>query len=245
MPPQNDGKPGNVIFGCPPGYFTAWRIEPNRYHAAWNPLSAITAFDKDKNPISVTKTIDPEKNYTYIDYTSGDDYILFQAEESTTNPADQLNSLLALFSDLEIENLAEAQTIYNGRSYTGCLFVYDNSTYLEVFNEFSRNFSTRVIFTHEGKIRLKVLRWGGEQPERLPPYVIKDFTQNRETKYLKGQYIRMYQYNVDQKSFAMTPVIASSDMSQDVAELKQKYITLDVVSLDAAAREAFLRKEPL
>ena len=256
---ENLGKCGNIIIGNETaGLYEARQVEPGKYLAAWNELSAVTkAETPDGTDILalITKEIDPVKGYTYILYTSEERTIYFNGKGPVNegslieNPAAMLYYLLTNFSEFQIENLTEAETIYNDRNYDGnFLFITEDINYVDVFKSYSQSFNSRVIYTKEGKIRIKLIRWIGENPVcSIDECQAANFTKYKETKYLKSAWHRNYQIDPSTKKYGKTPMDleAEKEYKLQTGEFPQKFLVEDMDSLDVGTRDAYMMGKPL
>jgi hypothetical protein len=255
IPPQNEGKWGNTILGKPTGKFQATRIDQESFLAAWNPLSLVyDIVDKNNNPLSATKYIDPATNYTYINCSNSDDYIKFKAEGGDTNgiisnPIEMLNYLLSLFSNLQIEDMNDTKIIFQNRQYLdNSLFVTGKTKLIDIFKDFARSYNCRILPARTGNIKIKALKYGGETPVlKLDEQRMKDFCFWLETKLVASRFIRYYQYDSVEREFLRTPqdIETHEKWNDEIGEIRQKFISTDVVSWDSASREAHIRQKPI
>ena len=256
---ENLGKCSNIIIGNESaGLYEARQVEPGKYLAAWNELSAVTIVETpDGTDIlpQITREIDPVKGYTYILYASEERTIYFNGlgpvNEGTLieNPAAMLNYLLTHFSELQIENLAEAQAIYDDRNYDGnFLYISEDIDYVDVFKSFSQSFNSRVIYTKEGLIRIKLIRWIGENPVcSIDESQAANFHKYKETKYLQSAWHRNYQIDPITKKYGKTPMDLETGKKYKLqtGEFPQKFLVEDMDSLDVGTRDAYMMGKPL
>lgn len=256
---ENLGKYSSIIMGNESaGNYLARKVDTGKYLCAWNSLSIITsACTKNGTDIysEITMNIDPANGYTYILYESEDNIIYFNGRgpedqgELIENPASMLFYLLSNFSDFTAEDLSEAEDIYDDRDYYGnFFFIADGSTWIDIFKHFSLSYSCRIIYTKEGKTKIKLIKWIDETPAfSLDESNVKDFQKRKETKFLKKAFSRMYQFDPQSKQYKMTPMdlIPEISYSQQTGELPQKFILDDRVSLDVGTRFNYMIQKPV
>lgn len=257
IPPKNEGW-GNIIIGnatVSPGMIKAKKIAENKYFASWTECSDIVdALNKSGVNIksNITFGYDLDKGYTYINYTSTDDYIWFSAlgpEETgqlIENPAYMLEYLIENFSTLDYEGIEEAAAIFDERGYDdNVLWIDDETNWARLISIFSKAFNCRVFLTRAGKIKPKVLRWGLETPVMtIHPSEIKDFSPDIDASQAKSKWQRKFQFDPSQGEYLRTPVdIPGNQNLVEVGEFPQKYVLDEDTSLDAAQREAFFLKK--
>lgn len=256
---ENLGKLSNIIMGNESaGMYVAHKVDNGKYLAAWNELSVITKAETENGTdilSQIIKDIDPVKGYTYILYSSEDSIIYFNGKgpedqgNLIENPAAMLYYIFSNFSDFTVEDLSEAEAIYDDRDYNGnFFFITDGSTWIDISKYFSLSYNCRVIFTKDGKIKIKVIKWIDETPQfSLDESNVKNFQKRKETKYLKKAFSRMYQFNPVTKKYKMTPqdLISEKSYSQQTGELPQKFIIDDSVSQDSGTRYTYIFGKPL
>lgn len=258
VPAQNEGW-GNIVIGnanIVPGMLKARRAAANRYHASWGNCSDLFDF-QNKNGGSIQPTgfgYDSEKGYSYINYTSSDDWIRFSAlgPEDTgaliENPAYMLSELASEYSQLETEGIEEAAAVFEERNYNGnVIWIDDNMDWKRLLQTFSKNFNCRAFLTRSGKLKVKVLRWGMETPVlKIHPSEIKAFRPGVESSQIKGKWQRKYQYNPVEKEYIRTPVDIEGNTNVDeVGEFLQKFLVKGDTSRDGSLREAFFLKNKI
>lgn len=256
---ENLGKHSNIIVGNESaGMYEAHLVDAGKYLAAWNELSIITkAETKNGTDIlsEITKDIDPLKGYTYILYNSTENAIYFNGKGPESqgalieNPATMLNYLLTNFSEFQIENLSEAEDIYLDRDYdNNFLFILDSCNHIDLFKSFSQSYNCRIIYTTEGKIRIKIIKWVGENPTlSIEECQIKSLTKRKETKYLRLAWHRKFQIDPKTKKYNMTPLDleAEKEYKLQLGEFQQKFILDNMVSLDVGTRDAYMMGRPI
>lgn len=258
VPEGNQGW-GNILYGTAsvsPGMMKAIRIDTNKYLASYTPLSVILdVTTKEGTSILSGITWNIENGYTYINYTSTDEYICFSAkgpEENDNlveNPAYMLQKLIQDFSNgqFEIEGVEESAPVFTDRDYKGnILFIDDNITWQKLFSLFSKNFNCRVFPTRQGTIKIKVIRWGMETPKMtIHPTYLKGFKFNRELKQIRKKWMRQYSWDMTQGKFLRTEFDIPGGPSEKLGEFQHKLMVRDICSRDVALREAFFQKQPL
>lgn len=259
--PKNEGKYPVILYGTAnvsPGMMTAHQVETNKYLASRTPLSDILdVLDKNGTSIlsSITWNVDPVTHYTTINYTGTDLYVKYsglgpedESSQLIENPADMFDNLNQEFGSFQLENIDQSRDIFTERSYTGnILYIDDASTWLKFIDLFGKNFNCRVFVTRTGKIKIKVLRWGLEEPVlKIHPGYIAGFRWWRETKQIRKKWQRQYRYDPSEKQYTYTPIdIAGGADSERIGAFMHKFINQNIVSWDVSSREAFFRKRPI
>ena len=255
---ENQGW-GNILYGtasATPGMMKATLIDTNTYHASFTPLSEfLDVCKKDGTSIlsEITWGWDSEKEHTYINYTSDDNFIRFSAKGPTDqnnlieNPAYILQQLASDFSSIEIDGVEEAATIFEERQYDGnILFIDDSLTWIELMKLFAQNFNCRVFPTRDGKIKIKVIRWGMEIPKlKIHPSFIKGFQFRRDIKAIRKKWMRQYNYDISEKKYLMTDFDIEGGNSEKLGEFRHKFQVKNISSRDVALRTAFFQKKPI
>ncbi|UCH93620.1 MAG: hypothetical protein JSV88_25575 [Candidatus Aminicenantes bacterium] len=257
IPTGNSGKYSNIILGNETeGWYTARRIDDNTFHAAWNPLSDITKVQNENQEDILSEiNLTIQDDISYIEYTSGDNYIYFSAKGPENqgnlieNPIEMFEYLIKNFTGLEIEDLTEMIELYENRNYSGnLLFITDKVNIEELFKTFSQSYHAKPILTRAGKVNVKSIRWGNQTPTKtIQPSKIKGCQKWKEVEYCKNAWTRRYSFDPKSGSYIYTPqdLEATTDWSNQIGELNQKFLISDRVSYDVGLRDKFLRENPL
>jgi hypothetical protein len=261
VPSENEGKWGNIIYGngsIQTGKdFIAYRIENNKYLAAWNTLSEITgAYNKDVDIISqITMSIDPTKGYTYILYTSTELEITFSGNgptESSTlieNPARMLEALIEKFAaSIIITGIDEAAAEYEAiGSFNGnSLIITDDIKLREFLTQYASDFDTNIIYTRQGTLKLKVLNWGAIEAVATPhPTLYLNFETWKDASSLFKRLQRKYAYIPAQNKYLWEPqdIAASTAYNDKLKELTQKNLVNNLTSWYIAGRYTYIYQE--
>jgi len=261
VPDGNQGW-GNILYGTAsvnPGMMKATLTDTNQYHASFTNLSEfLDIINKDGASIlsETTQAWDSEKKHTYINYASQDAYIRFSAKgplklnqsNLIENPAEMLQQLVFDFStNFELQGVEEAAPIFDERQYQGnTIFIDDGMTWIEFFKLYAQNFNCRVFPTKDGKIKIKVIRWGMEIPKMtIHPSFIKGFKFRRDRSAIRKKWMRQYYYDPYERKYNMTEWDIDGGNSEKIGEFKHKFHNLNLTSRDVALRESFFKKRPI
>lgn len=261
VPTENEGKWGNIIYGngstITGKMFTAYRIASNKYLAAWNTLSAITgAYKQDVDIFSqITMSIDAAKGYTYILYTSSELEITFSGSGPTQsgvlieNPARMLEALMEKYAPtITLSGIEEAAAAYEeiGSFNGNRLAVTDDIKPREFLSQYAADFDTHIIYTRQGNLELKVMKWGAIETTAAPhPTLYKNFETWKEAGNLFKRLQRKYAYIPAQNKYYREPqdITASTAYNEKLQELTQKNLVNNLTSWYTAGRYAYINQE--
>ena len=269
IPDENKGKYGNIIggsavnsSGATKGILTAYRVDNNKFLAAWHHLKAITGVYKsdETNITSLCTLQNSTDGNAYIIYTSTDPEIFFNANGMMDNfsnliqdPAKILGKIISDFSDFIIDGISDASTIFYSRGYSSgasVIVIDDGISWSEVFKRFSNSFDCLIFTKASGNLGIKVLDWGTETAIKkiYPVYVDhKTFKNWKDIKEIVNEYQRMYWYHFREDFFQRTPqdIKISSNWDAKDSELRLYYIKDDIVAMDVTTRVLFIKKKPI
>jgi hypothetical protein len=263
VPPENEGKWGNIIAGTSDdtggageGMLPAYRVNTNTFLAAWHHLhSLISVKDATGADITASCTLDNNADgNAYITYASSDLEIYFNCEgfeissAFNENPASLLNELNVLFGSFTIDGVAAAEAVYADRGYVGASIVIPNDiTWGEFLQQFSKNWDCMIYMQADGHLKIKVLDWGAETPvASIPEIYINDYACWMEIKEIVNEYRRMYWYHFRKDYFQRLPqdIVAATDWEAVSASLDLRQHSDDATSADVAAGILFFTKKP-
>lgn len=260
VPEENEGKWGNILYGNGSAQtgkmFTAYRIADNKYLAAWNTLSTITgAYNQDENiTTQITMTIEPQKGYTYILYTSTALEITFSANGPTEssilieNPARMLDALTSQFTGIFLTGIENTATRMDAiGNYTGnLLYIDDDITLKEILTQFCANFETSIAYKRDGNLEMQLLNWGSIETTAAPhPTLYKEFETWKDSTNTVKKIQRKYAYIPAETKYNREPqdITAQTNYNNHQIELPQRFLQNNQTSWYVSGRYIYIHQE--
>ncbi|MCP4763079.1 MAG: hypothetical protein GY870_14985 [archaeon] len=277
VPANNEGKYANIIYGTASdsgsagvGITTAYRVDTNKYLAAWNHLAGFQSPYTGTQVFALIGTTETNvtgsctftnagDGYAYINYTSTADEIFFNSTGKMdgglaliTNPAWQLFDLNTFWGSpvFTFQGFGAASTIYNNRGYTeNCIIINDGMKWGDFFEKFCLNFDCYLYQRVGGKIGIKVLEWGSVESELTINENFIDFRtfqQQPDISEIINEYQRGYWYHYRKNYFQRLPsdIVSSTQWLAENKFLDLRYHRNNAISSDVASRKLYFDDKP-
>ena len=200
----------------------------------------------------------PNPNYAFINHTSSDLEIYFNAEgfecaaAFSENPATILAELNVLFGAFTIDGIAAAEAVYDDRGYAGISIVIGDKwkpdvTWGEFLQTFAKNWDAMIFMQADGHLKIKVLDWGAETPVvSIQEVFIQEYRCWQDMEKIVDEYKRMYWYHFRLNYFHRLPqdIVAATDWLAVSDFIDLRYHSDDATSADVAAGILFFTKTP-
>lgn len=263
IPEENEGKHGNICGGTlsdqnwlDAGMCTAYRIDSNIYHAAWNDLHDITqVFDENRQSLNFTFEYSASLECTIINCTEAANAleIFFNCtgfkdefQNLITNPARILEQIALDFGGPTLTGINDAANIFQEKQYLDNAILITNENWKSFFRMLGINYDTHFFPTPTGEWKIKAHDYSDPQPAIcLKTGDVENYNSNFNPKTVINEAVRRFFYHYRENKFKYQPpeTISTAWQSSEI-ELDLKYHTGNLPSYDITTELLFLRKQP-
>lgn len=262
VPPENEGKPGNIFGGTvddadwtDTGMMPAYLVDTGKYLAAWHHCWNISACRKGDGTEILFTYDNNADGYCYIEPVGGctDTVIYFNGSgmidsgNLIENPGSMLLKIVEVFGSgvgIEISGIDSLISRYTER-FRNTLILIQEHTWKKLLSEYSLNFDTFWSTTIDGRLQANMLNFESiEVVARFTPSMFSKYEHHLDIAFLEDTCKKMFRYHFKDKEYRYTPAVTLPTLWQgnSTGEIELKWQKDAISAHDVAVENLYRRK---